>query len=123
MAVPKQERQLRLHPHIVVATPGRLWKFMSDRNDFLSDLSQLQSFVLDEADRMVEHGHFQELKQILKQLENGSVDGMGWGRVQKFVFSATLTMEKEKDGKIAFLDALVEKIWNPSNHLNISQNK
>ena len=99
MAIPKQERQLRLCPHVVVATPGRLWKFMSEGNDFLSDFGQLQSFVLDEADRMVEHGHFHELKQILKQLENESVDGMGWGQVQKFIFSATLTMEKEKRGK------------------------
>ena len=99
MALPKQERQLRLHPHVVVATPGRLWKFMSEGNEFLSDFGHLQTFVLDEADRMVEHGHFHELKQILKQLERGSVDGMGWGRVQKFIFSATLTMEKETRGK------------------------
>lgn len=99
MALPKQERQLRLRPHVVVATPGRLWKFMSEGNEFLSDFSRLQSFVLDEADRMVEHGHFHELEQILKQLGRGGVDGEGWGRVQKFIFSATLTMEKEKKGK------------------------
>ena len=99
MAMPKQERQLRLRPHVVVATPGRLWKFMSEGNEFLSDFSHLQSFVLDEADRMVEHGHFQELKQILKHLGRGGVDGEGWGRVQKYIFSATLTMEKENRGK------------------------
>lgn len=35
MATEKQERILRQRPSIVVATPGRLWKLMSEVHIFL----------------------------------------------------------------------------------------
>jgi hypothetical protein len=55
----------------VVATPGRLWQLMNERGaaaEYLARLDELQFFVLDEADRMVERAHFQELKQLLDRL-------------------------------------------------------
>jgi len=43
----------------VVATPGRLWELMQEGHAHLTDMSGLNFFVLDEADRMVQQGHFQ----------------------------------------------------------------
>lgn len=44
---------------VVVATPGRLWELMQEGHAHLTDMSCLGFFVLDEADRMVQQGHFQ----------------------------------------------------------------
>lgn len=52
---------------VVVATPGRLWELMRDRQPHLTDLSHLSFLVLDEADRMVQQGHFQ-----VRRREGGS---------------------------------------------------
>ena len=46
---------------VVVATPGRLWELMQEGHAHLTDMSNLAFFVLDEADRMVQTGHFQVL--------------------------------------------------------------
>eukprot|EP00897_Mesotaenium_endlicherianum_P006445 jgi/Mesen1/5829/ME000297S05028 len=68
MAVQKQQRQLRRRPHVVVATPGRLWELMTAGETQLLQLHALSFFVLDEADRMVERGHFRELRSIVEHL-------------------------------------------------------
>lgn len=68
MALQKQQRLLRYQPQIVVGTPGRLWELMSAGEAHLLDLAQLSFFVLDEADRMVERGHFKELQSIMDML-------------------------------------------------------
>jgi len=49
---------------------------------------QLRFFVLDEADRMVEAGHFEELSEILDMLPRG--DEPGAAKRQVFLFTATL---------------------------------
>lgn len=65
----KQERYLNYRPEIVVATPGRLWELMSSGSyPFLADMSRLRYVVVDEADRMGEKGHYQELLYILERL-------------------------------------------------------
>lgn len=63
----KQERLLSKKPHIVVATPGRLWDMMRDAYvaNHLTDFTLLSFLVLDEADRMVQQGHYSELSSIL----------------------------------------------------------
>ena len=86
MSQQKQERVLKNLPHIVVGTPGRLWELIQGDTG-LSNLSTLSFFVLDEADRMVEQGHFQELSYIIDRVPFSK-------RLQTFVFSATLTMPK-----------------------------
>ena len=69
MSLQKQERLLRRRPEIVVATPGRLWELMHQQNhEHFADLGRLQFLVLDEADRMVERGHFAELSNIIETL-------------------------------------------------------
>lgn len=59
MAVQKQSRLLSYRPPVVVATPGRLWELMRDGQEHLTDLAGLSFLVLDEADRMLQQGHFQ----------------------------------------------------------------
>ncbi len=44
---------------VVVATPGRLWELIRAGQAHLCDLSHLSFLVMDEADRMVQQGHFQ----------------------------------------------------------------
>eukprot|EP01132_Coremiostelium_polycephalum_P008029 gene8029-9875_t len=67
MATERQERILLKRPEIVVGTPGRLWELMST-NIHLMDLSSLFCLAIDEADRMIEKGHFEELDSILGAL-------------------------------------------------------
>jgi ATP-dependent RNA helicase DDX24/MAK5 len=64
----KQDRLLGHAPEIIVATPGRLFEIISEGNIYLQDFSELGYFVLDEADRIIEDGHFKELDFIISRL-------------------------------------------------------
>ncbi|XP_006133739.2 ATP-dependent RNA helicase DDX24 isoform X1 [Pelodiscus sinensis] len=88
MAAQKQERVLNQKPEIVIATPGRLWELIKEKHPHLSNLRQLRCLVIDEADRMVERGHFLELSQLLEMLNDSQYNPQR----QTFVFSATLTL-------------------------------
>uniref|UniRef100_T1JIN4 ATP-dependent RNA helicase n=1 Tax=Strigamia maritima TaxID=126957 RepID=T1JIN4_STRMM len=85
----KQERLLRKKPEIIVATPGRLWELMHQDNPHLSDVNRVPLLVIDEADRMLEPGHFTELANLLEMVNR---DEEVAKRRQTFVFSATLTI-------------------------------
>lgn len=63
---------------IVIATPGRL---ISHLNLGSADLSHVSYFVLDEADRMLDMGFFDDIMQIYKQLPSSC---------QTVMFSATM---------------------------------
>jgi len=102
MSLEKQQRLLRRQPQIVVGTPGRLFALMGlgkeadkERCDwFREGLRGLRHLVLDEADRLVESGHFHELDRILN-LVYESVERAP--QLQTFVFSATLTLDPRSD--------------------------
>lgn len=118
MSTQKQQRMLNRHPEIVIATPGRLWELIKERHSHLSNLRQLRCLVLDEADRMVEKGHFAELSQLLEMLNDSQYNPQR----QTLVFSATLTLvhqlparllhkkHTKKMDKTAKLDLLVQKV-------------
>ncbi|NWS44325.1 DDX24 helicase, partial [Probosciger aterrimus] len=118
MAAQKQERVLNRKPEIVIATPGRLWELVKERHPHLSNLWQLRCLVIDEADRMVEKGHFLELSQLLEILNDSQYNPQR----QTFVFSATLTLvhqtptrvlqkkNAKKMDKKTKLELLMEKI-------------
>lgn len=89
VAAQKQERLLRRGPDIVVGTPGRLWELIQQGNEHLSQTSSVKYLAIDETDRMVEQGHFQELKQLLELINSNETAKQ---HRQTFVFSATLTM-------------------------------
>ena len=74
----QQVRALSRGVHIIVATPGRLLDLMNQGH---IRLGQLQAFVLDEADRMLDMGFLPDLKQIIRQLPK---------QRQSLFFSATL---------------------------------
>lgn len=65
MSEQKQRRQLagKGKPvHIVVATPGRLCEMFEDpENVSFQDMSKLRFLVVDEADRIMEDGHYAEV--------------------------------------------------------------
>ncbi|XP_071398344.1 ATP-dependent RNA helicase DDX24 [Centroberyx affinis] len=88
MAQEKQRRMLKRRPEIVIATPGRLWDLIQEKHPHLLNLRQLKCLVIDEADRMVERGHFAELESLLEMLNTVQCNPTR----QTFVFSATLTM-------------------------------
>lgn len=96
MAAQKQERVLNQKPEIVIATPGRLWELVKERHPHLSNLRQLRCLVIDEADRMVEKGHFLELSQLLEILNDSQYNP----RRQTFVFSATLTLVHQTPARV-----------------------
>ncbi|XP_029982150.1 ATP-dependent RNA helicase DDX24 [Sphaeramia orbicularis] len=88
LAQEKQRRMLKHRPEIIIATPGRLWELIKERHPHLLNLRQLRCLVIDEADRMVERGHFAELESLLEMLHTVHFNPTR----QMFVFSATLTM-------------------------------
>lgn len=71
----KQERLLKTRPEIIVGTPGRLWELMSAGEKHLVELHSLSFFVLDEADRMIQSGHFKELQSIIDMLPMSNTSG------------------------------------------------
>uniref|UniRef100_UPI00398E5BDC ATP-dependent RNA helicase DDX24 n=1 Tax=Pristiophorus japonicus TaxID=55135 RepID=UPI00398E5BDC len=96
MAAQKQERVLNRRPEIVIATPGRLWELIKERHPHLCHLKQLRCLVIDEADRMVEKGHFAELSQLLELLHDKEYHP----KRRIFVFSATLTMIHQAPARV-----------------------
>ena len=68
LAEVKQERQLSRRPEVVVATPGRFWE-MAGTHAHLSRLETLRHLVVDEADRMLERGHYPELQRLFAMLD------------------------------------------------------
>ncbi|GJQ87087.1 hypothetical protein Trydic_g23940 [Trypoxylus dichotomus] len=92
MAVEKQLRLLSKGPEIIVATPGRLWELIEQGNGHLLEINNIKYLVIDETDRMLEKGHFQELEKILERI---NVENTNNSQRQNFVFSATLTLVHE----------------------------
>ena len=74
----KQVRTLKRGVHLLIATPGRLLDLMNQGH---ISLDQLESFVLDEADRMLDMGFLPDLKRIIRELPDER---------QSLFFSATL---------------------------------
>ncbi|KYM89644.1 ATP-dependent RNA helicase DDX24 [Atta colombica] len=89
MAAVKQERILNKGPEIVIATPGRLWELIQEGNSHLSQIDSIRYLAIDETDRMMERGHFQELHNLLEKM---NANPAKMQKRQTFVFSATLTM-------------------------------
>lgn len=61
----QQRRGLEMGADVVIATPGRLLSYIKLGT---VDLSQVSYFVLDEADRMLDMGFYDDIMQIYKQL-------------------------------------------------------
>ena len=98
MAVQKQLRLLGQAPEVIVATPGRLWDIYQEGHPHLAHLPKLDYLAIDETDRMIEKGHFEEVQNLLEVINKSENK-----RRQTFVFSATLSLvhdlPKHKAGK------------------------
>nr|WCZ58476.1 ATP-dependent RNA helicase [Andalucia godoyi] len=84
-----QTAQLRQKPDIVIATPGRLLDLLMNAASICLE-ETIEVLVLDEADRLLEMGFEDELKEILSRLK------VSEGKRQTVLFSATMT-EKVSD--------------------------
>ena len=74
----QQKKGLLMGADVVIATPGRLLSHIANSG---IDLSQVSYFILDEADRMLDMGFFDDIMQIVKQMPT---------KRQTILFSATL---------------------------------
>ncbi|ESK91975.1 atp-dependent rna helicase mak5 [Moniliophthora roreri MCA 2997] len=120
MSAQKQRRILDRGIDVLVATPGRLWDIIQDDDSLAHAIRHdLQFLVLDEADRMIEAGHFKELDGILRLTlreesdelipdDSSSKEGEGEEDdntkphdrpLQTSVFSATLSKELQRNVK------------------------
>ena len=73
-----QRRGLQKGADVVIATPGRL---LSHLNLYEIDFSQVKYFILDEADRMLDMGFFDDIMQVVNRLPKDR---------QTIMFSATM---------------------------------
>jgi superfamily II DNA/RNA helicase len=80
----QQKRALKLGADFVIATPGRLISHMSLDN---VDFSKVRYFVLDEADRMLDMGFYDDIISIVKKLPKER---------QTIMFSATMPPKIKK---------------------------
>lgn len=96
---------------IVVATPGRLWDMCKSDDQLTKRIKLTRFLVVDEADRMIETGHFAEMESILALVKRtaemksntdlqstASISG-GAEDMQTFIFSATLSKELQHNLK------------------------
>ena len=79
--IAKQINALKRRPQIVVATPGRLSDHMKRRT---VTLGQVQTVVLDEADRMLDMGFIHDVTRLLDKMDKRKNLGL---------FSATISRE------------------------------
>ncbi len=81
VSMENQIKKLRRGVDIVVATPGRLLDHINRRT---VDLSHVEIFVLDEADRMFDMGFINDVKKIISRIP---------AKRQTLLFSATMSSE------------------------------
>ena len=74
----RQQRGLKMGADVVIATPGRLLDHIQMG---YVDLSRVSFFILDEADRMLDMGFYDDIMQIVKRLPANR---------QTLMFSATM---------------------------------
>lgn len=80
----QEKRGMSMGTDILIATPGRLISHLSLGN---CDLSKVSFFILDEADRMLDMGFYDDIMQIVARLPK---------KRQTLLFSATMPAEIQK---------------------------
>lgn len=80
----QEKRGMSMGTDILIATPGRLISHLSLGN---CDLSRVSFFILDEADRMLDMGFYDDIMQIVARLPKNR---------QTLLFSATMPAEIQK---------------------------
>jgi len=93
-----QRRGLQKGADVVIATPGRL---LSHINLYDIDFSHVKYFILDEADRMLDMGFFDDIMQVVNRLPKDR---------QTIMFSATMPPKIRQLAKTILHDPVEVKI-------------
>jgi ATP-dependent RNA helicase RhlE len=105
-----QVRAIREGTQIVVATPGRLLDLLEQK---LLKLNDIETFVIDEADRMLDMGFIDDIKNIIGRLPS---------KKQTLLFSATMPEEIKALASRILKNAVTVEAAAPSTvALNIDQ--
>lgn len=94
----QEKKGLALGADIIIATPGRLISHLNLGN---VDLSHVSFFVLDEADRMLDMGFYDDIMQIVKKLPKER---------QTIMFSATMPDKIQQLAKTILNDPVEVKL-------------
>ena len=97
-----QIRELKRGVDILVATPGRLIDLM---NRGFIDLAHIETFVLDEADRMLDMGFIHDVRRVTERLPK---------KRQTLFFSATMPPEIKKLASGLLVDPVFVSVTPPS---------
>jgi ATP-dependent RNA helicase RhlE len=95
--------------NILVATPGRLLELVESK---AVHLSEIETLVLDEADKMLNLGFREEMSLIFKQLPK---------KRQNLLFSATLNEDITRINQIILQNPIVIKIEEEDDHFELIQ--
>ncbi|CAI4266073.1 BGP_1a_G0003240.mRNA.1.CDS.1 [Saccharomyces cerevisiae] len=100
LSIQKQQRLLKYDNsgQIVIATPGRFLELLEKDDTLIKRFSKVDTLILDEADRLLQDGHFDEFEKIIKHLlverrknrENSEGSSKIW---QTLIFSATFSID------------------------------
>ncbi len=104
-----QVQSIKRGVDIIVATPGRLLDLMQQGH---ISLSQIQFFVLDEADRMLDMGFVQDVKRIIAKLP---------AKRQTLFFSATMPTEIKQLANILLTNPVRVEVTPVSSTVEIIQ--
>lgn len=100
---------LRHGAHIIVGTPGRVLKHLKNAS---VDLSKVKTLVLDEADRMLDMGFFDDITNIISALPK---------QRQTLLFSATYPEEIKQLSKQFMINPKEVLVETPHNEIDIEQ--
>lgn len=104
-----QVQAIRKGVDILVATPGRLLDLMQQGH---ISLKEIQYFVLDEADRMLDMGFVQDVKRIIARLPV---------KKQTLFFSATMPQEIKQLANILLTDPVKVEVTPPATTVDLIQ--
>lgn len=93
-----QEQVLQKGIDVLVATPGRLNDLI---NQGFVDLSKVEIFVLDEADRMLDMGFLNDVKKVINKVPK---------KKQTMLFSATMSDEISKVAKTILVNPVFTSV-------------
>lgn len=96
-----QTRALKRGVDVIVATPGRLYDHIERKN---CDLSQIEIFVLDEADRLLDMGFMPQVRKIIAKVSKER---------QTLMFSATIDARIERIASDFMQDPIAVRV-NPT---------
>lgn len=84
-SIQKQEQSLRNNPEVVIGTPGRIIDLLMNSRSI--GIENLEILIFDEADKLLELGFENEIKEIMKHCNQ---------EVQTVMFSATMGKDIER---------------------------